>query len=193
MRARRGAIRHVDSTDTGFRCTIEGDSDPVGICGTGYIDYISGLVEQELVDVTGLIRGKCADGTRKLFPTDKINVFITQRDIRELQKAKSAVALGIRAVMESARLFPSDIEALYIAGSFGHDLRIDHAQKIGLIPLIDPDRCYAAGNLALLGAGFAESPEADVIRNTAHRISDLSSYYRDRRYLESFRLEPWEM
>jgi len=194
MKAGNGAICHVDSSRSGFHCTVGGNTDPVGICGTGYIDFISEIVEMAVVDRTGLIRAERTGEMRRLYPTDSSDVYVTQRDIREIQKAKSAVALGIRAVLEYAGLDLSQLEALYIAGSFGRDLRIENAQKIGLIPTLNPDRCFAAGNLALLGAGFADDAESvSDVRATARRISDLTDFYKDSQYIESFRFEPWSI
>lgn len=121
---------------------------PVGICGTGIIDLTAQLIENNIIDKTGLLIEKYFDSGYPV--TDKIR--FTQNDIREIQTAKSAVRTGIEILMARYGARADDIDTLYIAGGFGHGLKIDSAAKIGLIPLSLADKVKFIGNSALGGA-----------------------------------------
>ena len=73
------------------------------------------------------------------------SVSLTQRDIRELQLAKAAVAAGIRIVLERLGATAEDVEKLYLAGAFGNYVNRASAQRIGLISFPE-DTVHPAGN-----------------------------------------------
>ena len=47
-------------------------------------------------------------------------VYLTQKDIGEVQLAKAAIAAGIRMLMERLGITEDDISSVYIAGAFGN-------------------------------------------------------------------------
>ena len=73
-------------------------------------------------------------------------------DIESVQLAKSAVRTGIELLMNEADCRESDIECLYLSGSFGAFLNAESAKSIGMIPNV-PTK--AIGNAALSGAVMA--------------------------------------
>lgn len=79
-------------------------------------------------------------------------VYITQKDVRQLQLAKAAVAAGIRLLMENKGIGFENIRALYLAGGFGSRLRPESAVKIGMLPEELLGRTEAVGNACLAGA-----------------------------------------
>ena len=83
------------------------------------------------------------------------SVYLSQRDIRELQFAKAAIATGWRILLEEAGLETEDIKQVLLAGSFGSYLNARSAIRIGLVPDVGPRRIIAAGNVAGEGAKMA--------------------------------------
>jgi uncharacterized 2Fe-2S/4Fe-4S cluster protein (DUF4445 family) len=83
------------------------------------------------------------------------SVYLSQRDIRELQFAKAAIATGWRILLEEANLTTQDIKQVLLAGSFGSYLNAKSAIRIGLVPDVSTRRIIAAGNVAGEGAKMA--------------------------------------
>jgi uncharacterized 2Fe-2S/4Fe-4S cluster protein (DUF4445 family) len=83
------------------------------------------------------------------------SVYLSQRDIRELQFAKTAIATGWQILLEEAGLETADIKQVLLAGSFGSYLNAKSAIRIGLVPDVGPRRIVAAGNVAGEGAKMA--------------------------------------
>lgn len=101
-------------------------------------------------------------------------ILLTQRDIREIQNAKSAIAAGIRVLVKNAGISFDDIMKVYLAGGFGSYINIDSALKIGLIPKELEGRIVSVGNAAAQGA-------IDVLNNksllsAAQEISKSINY-----------------
>lgn len=85
--------------------------------------------------------------------TDK--VFLNQRDIRELQLAKAAIAAGIRILCEKRGIQVTDIQRVLIAGAFGNYLDPSSACAIGMLPPELEGRISSIGNAAGEGARMA--------------------------------------
>lgn len=140
-----GAVCAVDLKNNKIE-TIGGKK-PCGICGTGIAELVSELIDSGTVDKSGLMR-EGLGGIYKLCD----NVSFTQKDIRELQMAKSAVRAGIEILIERFGCDEDKIENVYIAGGFGKRLNIEKACNIGLLPPRFKGRYKAVGNSALGGA-----------------------------------------
>src|SRR6185436_14674778 len=87
-------------------------------------------------------------------------VALTQRDVRELQLAKGAIAAGVRILLQQWGAKPEDLSRLYLAGAFGNYISRSSAQRIGLLRF-PPERVEPAGNTALRGAKLALFSGAD--------------------------------
>ncbi len=177
MRAADGAIEAVTITPAGLELTVIGDTGPAGLCGSGLVDAVTGLVETGLLDHSGrfvpeeaaaaLAPGLAGRLTRlgeeRVFvlhwlgePGDVTNsVYLSQRDVRELQFAKAAIATGWQILMAEAGLRPGDIQQVLLAGSFGSYLSPASAIRLGLVPRLPVLRVVAAGNVAGEGAKMA--------------------------------------
>ena len=79
-------------------------------------------------------------------------VFLSQRDVRELQFAKAAIATGWKILVDELGVEVSDISQVLLAGSFGSYLSPASAVRIGLVPKLPVARIVAAGNVAGEGA-----------------------------------------
>lgn len=122
--------------------TISG-KDAMGICGTGLIDIISELVDNDIIDETGYM--ECE--TYKIAE----NVYINQKDVRQYQLAKSAVYSAVVTLMKIAGVEFSDVEKLYISGGFSAKINMENAVKTGLLPRRLKEKTIPLNNSSLLG------------------------------------------
>jgi uncharacterized 2Fe-2S/4Fe-4S cluster protein (DUF4445 family) len=174
MRATEGAIEGVslDVADGAVHLqVIGGDVEPRGICGSGLIDAVAQLRLAGLLNDGGMLMSPDAavaaghplasrlrvddEGVRAFALTD--DVVLTQRDIRELQQAKGAIATGIEAAMRERGLEASDLDEVLLAGSFGTYIDPLGARVLGLVPPVPVSRIHAVGNTASEGAKMALS------------------------------------
>jgi len=175
MRATVGAIEgvglDVDAGGTGVvrLQVIGGDVEPRGICGSGLIDVVAQLRLAGLVSDGGMLmspddavaaahpfaeRLRVDDeGVRAFALTD--DIVLTQRDIRELQQAKGAIATGIESAMSVRGLSAADLDDVLLAGSFGTYIDPLGARVLGLVPPVAVGRIRAVGNTASEGAKMA--------------------------------------
>jgi uncharacterized 2Fe-2S/4Fe-4S cluster protein (DUF4445 family) len=166
MRATDGAIEGVQLGETVELQVIGGDVPPEGICGSGLVDAVAQLLLAGLLDHSG--RMKTAgdvpghplrdrlidvDGIRAFLLAD--GVYLTQKDIRELQFAKGSIATGIKVLMDILGIETKDLDEVLLGGSFGSYLNPESAKIIGLVPPVDVDRIIAVGNSAGEGAKIA--------------------------------------
>ncbi len=142
-----GAINSVSYKRGVFEYTTIGNKSPIGICGSALIDLLSLLLENGFINSDGLLKddyfskGVCiADG-----------VFFTQKDIRQLQLAKSAVLSGIQCILEYAQASFDDIEKFYIGGGFGFYLNCKSALKIKMFPEEFLGKTEFCGNTSIGG------------------------------------------
>ena len=83
------------------------------------------------------------------------SIYLSQRDVRELQFAKAAIATGWRILLEEAGLAVEDLQQVLLAGSFGSYLSPASAVRLGLVPKLPLLRIVSAGNVAGEGAKMA--------------------------------------
>ncbi len=146
MRAATGAIVEVAASEGALSCTVLGGGDARGICGSGLVDAAAAALELGLVQPGGRV----ANGPIPLAGP----VALTQRDIRELQLAKAAVAAGIRIILDRLGRKAEEVERVYLAGAFGNYVNRTSARRIGLFDFPE-EKIEPAGNTALLGAKMA--------------------------------------
>ncbi len=161
-----GAIDSCRFRDGDISFGVIGKSAPAGICGSGLVDIAAVLLDLGVIDESGrlLARAECpktvppkvrerlheANGTTRITLTDE--VYLSQRDVRELQNAKAAIAAGIEILLRHLGLAPDQLDEVLIAGAFGSTLNPHAAQRIGVIPQVPLQRIRALGNTALQGA-----------------------------------------
>jgi len=159
-RAEKGAIESFD-IDENYNvtyATIEG-TEPVGICGSGLIDVAGSLVKRGVVSNTGSFNKNMDQRVmdrfreKKFYITDKI--YISQKDIRQIQLAKGAIAAGIRMLLEKIHITVEDLEEVIIAGAFGYHIDEENILNIGLIPKGFNGEISFAGNTSIEGARLA--------------------------------------
>jgi uncharacterized 2Fe-2S/4Fe-4S cluster protein (DUF4445 family) len=83
------------------------------------------------------------------------SVYLSQRDVRELQFAKASIATGWAILVADLGVETADISQVLLAGSFGAYLTPISAIRIGLVPRLPTTRIISAGNVAGEGAKIA--------------------------------------
>lgn len=151
-----GAISRVRLKD-GVDISVIGGGKAMGICGSGLVDAIAEMLDMNYIDEMGGMdeteMGALAgedEGRPALRLTD--DIVITQRDVREVQLAKAAIAAGIQTLMAERGCGYEDIGALYLAGGFGNYIDRERASRIGLLPVEMLERMTPVGNAAGAGA-----------------------------------------
>ncbi|BES64237.1 hypothetical protein SANA_06760 [Gottschalkiaceae bacterium SANA] len=142
-----GAIDKVQFDGDRIAYSTIDEADPIGICGSGIIDVVSEGIRTGRIDKTGRMASGdlilCQEGNQIVF---------TQKDIREVQLAKAAIAAGIKVLASHMEISIGQIKSLHLAGGFGQYLNLQHAGTIGLIPNELVGRSKAIGNASFAGA-----------------------------------------
>ncbi len=170
MPAIEGAVTRVERDGDGFHLTFIG-SEARGLCGSGLISLAALLRREGAIDETGRMIPE------KIFINDRI--FLSQRDVRQLQLAKGAVSAGLRALLHSKEVEFSQIGRVYLAGGFGNGLRQDDLFSIGMLDAALRDKLIMIGNSSAKGCimtvlNEAKHREALDISDTAETL-DLAA------------------
>ena len=171
MRGAEGAIDHVKLLNGKFEYTVIGGGKPIGICGSGLIDLLSELVRVGLVEsggrmidddeveadpackpYAGFMETKNGFRAFRMASAEESGtgeaLYFTQKDVREVQLAKGAMAAGIQMMCRHLGVTVEEITSVMIAGAFGSYMSPVSACGIGLIPPQLGDRVMAIGNAA---------------------------------------------
>lgn len=195
MRATDGAIDKV-KIDNEIKINVIGNVPAKGICGSGLIDAVAELLKTGIIDQKGRILGReklpphLSPGLReRVFSTDEGNqfeivkpdesydgqpIYLTQKDIRELQLAQGAIAAGIRFLLKESGISMSEVSEVFLAGAFGNFISIKNAVRIGLIPQVPLNKVRFVGNTAGEGARLALLSER--LMKKAESISEKVRY-----------------
>ena len=165
--ANKGAIDDVKIHKPDYRPEIQviGNCRPIGICGTGAISALSSMLENGILDSKGsIIPGLKSswmsydENVTKYILTHAIHseigkpIYISQVDIRMLQKSKAAIRGGIEYLLDYCSIKSNQIDYVYITGAFGSSLNINDAIRIGLLPIFPNARTNQSKHGASKGA-----------------------------------------
>ncbi|MFP4426398.1 MAG: ASKHA domain-containing protein [Spirochaetaceae bacterium] len=190
-----GAIRTWRREGLSFRFDTIAGAEPVGVCGSGLLDLLSTLLKDGVVEETGrmldptelreVAEGEVATAYEKRLieaengePAVRMAgpYLFTQKDVREIQLAKAAIAAGIDTLLHHAGIEHDQLERIVLTGGFGHHLDIGSAVIIGLLPEIPVERFQTVSNAAGVGA-------IEVLRNSP-TLSRMQSFQGKVEYLE---------
>ena len=171
MIARTGAIEGVRIEEERLAYQVISNTRPRGLCGSGLVDLAAVLLHAGVMTSEGVIETPQEDIpdflASRVTGHGEVNDFVvasqaessngkpvilSQRDVRELQLAKGAVAAGIQTLLNEMNLEVSDISRIYMAGALGNYVNVYSAIRIGLLPKIDPNIVTSLGNAATTGA-----------------------------------------
>jgi uncharacterized 2Fe-2S/4Fe-4S cluster protein (DUF4445 family) len=178
MRAAEGAIEGVRITDGEVELSVIGDVAPVGLCGSGLVDAVAELVRAGILDHSGRFVQGSSERLGKLGEESVFylhaDVYLSQRDVRELQFAKASIATGWTILCRELGIAPEDVSQVLLAGSFGTYLSPASAIRIGLVPKLPVMRIVSAGNVAGEGAKIAALSVTE--RAAGHALLDEVRY-----------------
>lgn len=164
MRAQRGAVEYFNIEEDGTIeiKTIENEK-AVGICGSGLIDIVGELVANKVIGKSGkFVAKESSDLSEELkkrlvklegktaFEISE-GVFLTQKDVRQVQLAKGAVRSGIEFLIRNKEVEADKVDKIQIAGSFGYHLRAKSLINIGLLPKEFEGKIEFVGNTSKSG------------------------------------------
>ncbi|HOK56035.1 MAG TPA: ASKHA domain-containing protein [bacterium] len=160
VRAIKGAIQKVKISNGDVFFETIGGVEPIGICGSGYIELLSELYKNGIIDRNGnfikenerIIEN---EGIKEFIVAENKKgekIVITQADIDNLIRAKGAIYSAISTVLKTLGIKIEDVKKFYIAGGFGKHLNIKKSIEIGLFPNLPEERFKFLGNTSLLGA-----------------------------------------
>ncbi|MBN2592886.1 MAG: DUF4445 domain-containing protein [Sedimentisphaerales bacterium] len=172
-RACDGAIEAVVINEDDIDVDVIGKIPPRSICGSGMIDAVAVMLELGIIDGTGrFAEPKMLE--QKLPPaifarlieqdsepafilaqdanSNEQPVFLSQKDIRQMQLAKGAIRTGIKILQQKIGLEDSDVKRILLAGAFGNYIRRESALRIGLLPIVEVEKIHFVGNAAAAGA-----------------------------------------
>ena len=184
-----GAINSLSAEELGdrevFSFSVIDEIDPVGICGSGIVDAVALFVGAGLIDETGRILEReelTANGVHTGWVNCVVkdengisiritkDIYITQKDIREVQMAKAAIAAGVKTLLSETGRAAGDIKKLFIAGGFGAAMNKSSAAAVGLFPAELEDVVEIAGNTA--GKGAILSALSGKVMRDMEKIAD---------------------
>ncbi|MDO8568187.1 MAG: ASKHA domain-containing protein [Dehalococcoidales bacterium] len=189
MIATNGAIESFEiNSDLEPKVGTIGGEKPKGICGSGLINIVAGLLEAGVIGPNGkfnpdLSRKRIrpgSDGYEYVLawaPETQIgkDIVITEVDIDNLMRAKAAMYAGCQTLARSAGLTSADFEQVIIAGAFGSSLNIERAITIGLMPDLPVSKFTFIGNGALMGARLTSfsTDLLDHARKVANMMTNI--------------------
>jgi len=162
-----GAVSSFKAEGAGFSWETIENKPPSGICGSGIIDLTAYLLQSGLADYTGRLQDESDWGDtpppqsdflkeeegemRFVWGEEHKTIFFGQKDLREVQLAKGAIAAGIITLVKETGSSLGDIKNVYLAGGFGSYLDHENALAIGLLPEELRGKITSVGNSC--GAG----------------------------------------
>lgn len=176
MKATTGAISAVNANHKKINAHVIGNTTPRGICGSGLIDAIATLVKKGDIDEGGQI----INDKDKIMLADP--VYITQKDVREFQLAKAAIAAGLQIIMDEMGIQKDHIDKVFIAGGFGNFIDIDNTIALGLLEF-PKNKIYKLTNTALMGAKMFlfenDTVIDDILAKTKHISLEANMQFQD--------------
>ncbi len=201
MRAEPGAVDKVRIRETVEYTTIK-EEPARGICGTGLIDGVSELLKAGVITANGRLRSReettdLSPGVRErlgreggehcfyICPGNKVAIY--QKDIRQVQMAKAAIAAGVEILLKKIAISLDEIDEVFLAGAFGAYINPEAALRIGLLPPVAVGKIRFLGNTALTGAKMMLVSED--MRNEAEKLPAAAScveLFHEQKFMETF-------
>jgi len=184
--ASEGAIEEFNINPSNLEPEIStiGGAKPKGICGSGLINIVAGLLEAGAIGQNGKFNRDLptkrvrqgTDGYEYVLswaPETQIgkDIVITEVDIDNLMRAKAAMYAGCQTLSKSVGISHSDLKQVIIAGAFGSNINVKKTITIGLLPDLPVDRFLFIGNGSLLGARLT-SFSTDLL-DDARRVAQM--------------------
>lgn len=172
-----GAICSVEICNGQARVQTIQEKPPVGICGTGVVETVTALLEEEIVEETGTMDEKYSEEGFPLGETeDHRRIVFTGKDVREIQLAKAAVRAGIETLLLRYGITKEEVSRVFLAGGFGYKLNKDKAITLGLLPEEFRSKIEPVGNSSLSGAirYLREGRKEEILKELCGRSREIN-------------------
>ena len=193
MAGTTGAVSELNLENEGkaYYKTVE-DKPARGICGSGLLDIVAELCRLNFIKPTGafypleemtswqksLMTETNGNSAFRVVGSEESasgkDIILTQKDIREVQLAKGAIAAGISILVEEVGLDYEQIGTVFLAGGFGNYLNPSSAAEIKMIPAELEEKVLRIGNAA--GAGAKLALLNKNLERQAKKIKELTRY-----------------
>ncbi len=164
MAALPGAISQVRIDGDTVKISTIGGGAPAGICGSGVIEAVAGMLRTGLLDYTGRLStpaevpsnlanrltDRAGEAAFVLYRDALGEISLTQQDIRQVQLAKAAIRAGMEVLLDRAGIRCEAVLETVLTGSFGAVLAPEGLKNVGVFPekMVEISRFVREGALA---------------------------------------------
>jgi uncharacterized 2Fe-2S/4Fe-4S cluster protein (DUF4445 family) len=145
-----GAISKIVIDNGNYHYTTIHNQPPIGFCGSGIVDLIATLLNNNVIDQSGMFM----NNDHFSINLDNNHFIFNQQDVRELQLAKSAIRTGVEILLKKAKINICELESIFISGGLGSNINVNSAIQIGLLPDGTHNKVHLIGNSAFYGASL---------------------------------------
>jgi len=186
MPALPGAIDRVNLEQDRISTTTISGAPPAGICGSGVLSAVSGMLDSGILDVTGRIRhpreidSNLANRVVDLGSTRAVVIsrdsrrttYLSQEDIRHVQLAKAAIRAGMEVLFQRSGIPARQVQKVVLTGSFGAVLDPHWLKSIGILTENMVSNAIFIREGALYGAerSLMDPRGFEVIEELARRV-----------------------
>jgi uncharacterized 2Fe-2S/4Fe-4S cluster protein (DUF4445 family) len=152
-----------------------------GVWGADLVHFLAELRREGVLDETGLLADPYFDEGILIG-----GIRMTQKEIRDLQLAKSAIAVGVQTLVGEGGM----PDRVVLAGGFGYFLQPEDAITIGLLPEDFAGKILPGGNTALKGAildasDITVTPEGKALDAMGRLLAGMEEAHREANALEA--------
>lgn len=175
-----------------------------GVCGSGIVDLVAAILTTGHLDRSGKLKfieeDSClVEESKSHLLEDKLlksnkneqfkvvkknsqpafcygkNLYLTQKDIRQIQLAKGAIRTGVDLILRKGGITCKDLDKIYIAGGFGNFLNPGNMEIIGLLPQYSADKVVFCGNACIDGTIMllTNASTRTFLENALHNMEHL--------------------
>lgn len=167
MSAMSGAISSVSLSNSQLDYHVLGNQEALGICGSGLIDAVDVFLKTGELDSGGAIIKE-----NEVLRIDE-RVYLTQKDVREFQLAKGALAAGFQILANKLGKNISDISQVFIAGGFGSFINLKNVTRLGMLE-VNETKIKKLGNSALIGAKMLLFTDDYLFKDSLSKFEHIS-------------------
>lgn len=189
MIAGTGAVSDVAIAGDSLRLTVIGGGAPRGVCGSGLAAALAAALEGGLVDRGGTIvdplevptnLSRCIVTTPegralRLYRDARIDLLLTQQDVRNFQLAKAAVRAGTECLLHRSGLEVSAVEQVLLTGAFGVSLPRQVLKRVAMLPenMVEKVRFTPDGVLSGVGRLLLDERGPENVQRLADSLQPL--------------------
>lgn len=164
MAALPEAVCRVSLEGDSLRLETVGGRSPAGVCGSGLVEVVAAALAGGLIDLHGAIVDPARVTTNlsryivetatgralRLYRDARVDLLLTQQDVRNFQLAKGAVRAGVDCLLQRAGLVAAQVAEVVMTGAFGFSLAPQTLKKVAMLPesMVEKVRFMPAGALA---------------------------------------------